>query len=92
MGHEETMTALGPTSSLRLSIPQWQVRNGADKRFRSVLDPDGCYLVSAAKDRLVRIWDLETGQSVGDPLWQGDELFAVAVFTDGDLCVELSPM
>jgi WD40 repeat protein len=47
------------------------------------LSPDGLHLVSAARDCLVRIWDLKTNQSVGEPLLHDDELLALAISPDG---------
>ncbi|KAG2738062.1 hypothetical protein P692DRAFT_201910484 [Suillus brevipes Sb2] len=44
---------------------------------------DGAHLVSASVDYSVRIWDLETNQQLGEPLWHDDRVFAVAVSIDG---------
>src|ERR1700742_640911 len=32
------------------------------------LTPDGCHIVSGSTDKTIRIWDVETGTGVGEPL------------------------
>ncbi|KIK31873.1 hypothetical protein CY34DRAFT_102601, partial [Suillus luteus UH-Slu-Lm8-n1] len=44
---------------------------------------NGARLVSASIDYSVRIWDFETNQQLGDPLWHDDRVFAIAVSFDG---------
>jgi hypothetical protein len=56
---------------------------GHIKGIRSLrLSPDESHLVSAARDRSVRVWDLETNQSVGDPLLHDDDVWAVVISPD----------
>jgi WD40 repeat protein len=45
--------------------------------------PHECHLISASRDCSIRIWDLKTNMLVGDPLLHDDELFALAISTDG---------
>ncbi|KAG2747526.1 WD40 repeat-like protein [Suillus brevipes Sb2] len=64
----------------------WGHSFAVDSLYRlvtSLISPDGLHLVSAARDCSVRIWDLTTNQSVGEPLLHDDELFALAISPDG---------
>jgi len=74
------------------TIRKWQsidgkqlvVFHGHTDFVRSLcLSLDGCHLVSGSDDYSVRIWDLETNQQVGDPLWHDDRISAVAMSSDG---------
>ncbi|KAJ8595715.1 WD40 repeat-like protein [Rhizopogon salebrosus TDB-379] len=45
---------------------------------------DGAHISSSASsDCSVRIWDLNTNKQAGDPLLHGDELWALAILSDG---------
>ncbi|WP_374112122.1 WD40 repeat domain-containing protein, partial [Pseudonocardia sp. TRM90224] len=49
-----------------------------------VLTPDGTHIVTGGGDATVRIWDLVTGNSVGDPLvGHTGDVYAVAITPDG---------
>ncbi|KAG2049033.1 hypothetical protein BDR06DRAFT_1012430 [Suillus hirtellus] len=74
------------------SIRKWQwidgnelvVIRGHTKPVTSLcLSPDESHLVSASDDYSVRIWDLETNQQVGDPLWHDDGVEVVAMSSNG---------
>jgi WD40 repeat protein len=47
--------------------------------------PDGAYLVSGGFDKMLRVWRVDDGRPVGDPITADSEkgLHAVAVFPDG---------
>jgi WD40 repeat protein len=47
------------------------------------LTPNESYIISASDDYSVRIWDLKTKQSVGDPLLHDDQILVVAMSPDG---------
>ena len=77
-----------------MTIRKWQsidgkelvVLRGHTNTVASIcLSPDECHLVSASEDYSVRIWDLKpkTNQQVGDPLLHDDELWAIAIPSDG---------
>lgn len=70
----------------------WDVVNsspvGASMAHRDVItcarfSPDARWIVSASKDRIVRLWSAETGQPVGLPLREGDQANSVQFSPDG---------
>ncbi len=84
-------TAAPPTTPAISSTPPiLQIDPGGHKALiRDVtFTPDGRYLVSASNDKLIRVWDLETGKTVRTLRGQisaGDEgkIFAMALSPDG---------
>jgi WD40 repeat protein len=46
--------------------------------------PDGHHLASASDDNTVRIWNLDTGQAIGEPLTGNDHWASLAFSRDGD--------
>lgn len=59
-----------------------EIRGHEKKISAIVFSPDGLRVISSAEDSTVRIWDLETGQMLGEPL-RGH--------TEGVNCVAVSP-
>jgi len=87
------------SASLENTIRKWQARATTDSEEELVvfrghtsgvrslcLSRDECYLVSASEDYSVRIWDLKTNQSVGDPLFHDDE-FSTLTMTSDEKCI-----
>ena len=61
------------------------ILQGHTDLVRSVaFSPDGKKVVSGSYDRTVRLWDAETGETIGEP-WQGhtDRVWSVAFSPDG---------
>src|SRR5258708_28507838 len=48
--------------------PPLQWRGHADSVTCLEISPDGRYIISGSLDRTIRIWDVETGAVVGEPL------------------------
>ena len=74
----------------------WRVKDGVEhrelighsKEGRSLVrdvrfSPDGRFLLSAAADRTVRVWDVATGLMVSDPVSLGGEAVAAQWTLDG---------
>ena len=84
-------TAAPPTTPAISSTPPiLQIDPGGHKALISdvTFTPDGRYLVSASNDKLIRVWDLETGKTVRTLRGQigaGHEgkIFAMALSPDG---------
>ncbi|RXW13019.1 hypothetical protein EST38_g12835 [Candolleomyces aberdarensis] len=52
------------------------------------ISPDGKRIVSGSRDNTIRIWDMETGAQVGEPLLgHGGHINSVAISPDGKLIV-----
>ena len=49
--------------------------------FSATFSPDGKYIVSASRDKTVRIWDAMTGKQVGEPLVGHTEAVRFATFS-----------
>ena len=54
------------------------------------ITPDGCHCVSASGDRTLRIWDLESGQTVRTIGGHTDWVSGVAITPDGHRAVSAS--
>ena len=60
------------------------------KVFHAAFSPDGARVVTASADRTARVWDAETGTSIGQPLRHEDDVVGAAFSPDGARVVTAS--
>jgi len=61
----------------------WNYKNGVTS---IVISPDGKILASGGKDGTIRLWDIATGQSLGEPLrGHKDEVNSISFSPDGKI-------
>ncbi|KAG1724753.1 WD40-repeat-containing domain protein [Suillus paluster] len=86
IAHEGDTSSKAPTSPARKKTPQAEMTlKGHHRWVRGVaFIPGTRLLVSCSHDKSLRVWDLDTGQQVGEPLLgHDDEVRTVAASTDG---------
>ena len=64
--------------------PQWTVTDGHSGWIRAALvSPDGRALVTAGTDRIVRLWDCESGRAQRELSGHTSQIYTLAVHPDG---------
>jgi WD40 repeat protein len=83
----------GSTESLACFIFRFvcgPLKGHTDSVYAVAVTSDGCRAVSASRDRMLRLWDLGTGQTIHTLEGHTNPVYAVAVTPDGCRAVSAS--
>ncbi len=88
MGHQWGEISLWQTGEL--DQPFAEIRGHSEEAFAVAYLPDGSRLVTAGRDRTIRVWDAETHRQLAVLRGHDDYIFSLAISQDGQRIVSSS--